>query len=327
MSTTRPDWHRQIDPELRGIYRKLPKLTFSAWKVRAFRWLEAKAPSGPIPEGVAVTEVALGGVRLRISCPAADTPPTGALLWLHGGGRMMGRPEIFDGHAARLVRELGLLVVAPTYRVAPEHPFPAALDDVTAAWHWLVEHAAGFGVPEGHFAVGGESAGGGLAAELCQRLLDEGGPQPRAQALVYPMLDDRTALRDDLTAMAHPVWNNTSNALAWRSYLGEHADAAEVPAYAAASRREDLSGLPPAWVTAGDMDLFLEEDRAYVERLQAAGVPAVFELVPGGFHGFFVFGQDEAPFLRVWNGMKAFLQAHLTPAASAVQDLEAAPTV
>ena len=241
-----------------------------------------RASAGP---GVEVREHADADARVRVYRPLAGASGA-ALLWLHGGGLIVGAPRLDDGRCGAFVRELGLVVVSVDYRLAPEHPFPAALDDAHAAWGWLHGAAAELGIDPARCAVGGASAGGGLAASLAQRLRDEGGPQPAAQLLLYPMLDDRTAARRELDGAGHLVWHNRSNRAGWSGYLAGPPGAPEPPAYASAARRIDLRGLPPAWIGVGDLDLFLGEDRAYAERLRAAGVPAKLLEVAGAPHGF-----------------------------------------
>jgi len=297
------NWKARIDPGLKSIYRKLPNITFGPWRVRAFRWLESKMPAPPVPEGVIREHVDLNGRTLWVHRPK-DKAPSGSLMWIHGGGRMMGTPAIFHMHAARLVQELGLFVVAPEHRLGPEHPFPAGLNDLHDAWRWMIEQG------HGSASIGGESAGGGLAAELSQRLLDEGGPLPACQLLVYPMLDDRTATSEEKTDQRYLVWNNQSNHLGWKSYLGTEPGSVGLPPYAAAARRDDLSGLPPAWIVVGDLDIFWDEDHTYAARLAKADVPHELLALEGAFHGFFVFGSQQPAFLRVWESMTSFLQTH-----------------
>jgi acetyl esterase/lipase len=160
-------------------------------------------------------------------------------------------------------------------------------------------------------AVGGASAGGGLAACLAQRVRDAGGAQPAAQLLVYPMLDDRTAARRELDGAGYRVWTNRSNRAGWAAYLGREPGAREAPAYAAAARRGDLGGLPPAWIGVGALDLFLDEDRAYAARLEAAGVATELFEVPGAPHGFDALAPD-VPLARAFLARQtAFLRARV----------------
>ncbi len=208
-----------------------------------------------------------------------------AILWIHGGGYVLGSPRQDDHHVSRLVRDLDVVAVSAHYRLAPAHPFPAALDDCHAAWRWVQERAGDLCVDPARVVVAGASAGGGLAAALVQRIRDEGGRQPLAQLLVYPMLDDRTAARRELDDR-FPEWTNRSNLTGWSAYLGREPGVDPLPEYAAPGRRADLSGLPPAWIGVGTLDLFHDEDVDYARRLTAAGVPTTLDVVPGAFHGF-----------------------------------------
>jgi acetyl esterase/lipase len=160
------------------------------------------------------------------------------------------------------------------------------LDDCYAAWLWLRANAAYLGVDPRRLAIGGQSAGGGLAASLVQRVHDTGGNGAAAQWLFCPMLDDRTAVRRELDALKHFVWNNRNNEFAWRSYLGTAPGSLALPPYAAAARRRDLYGLPPAWIGVGEIDLFRTEDLDYAQRLRQAGILVTTATVPGAPHGF-----------------------------------------
>ncbi|MEO0602376.1 MAG: alpha/beta hydrolase [Myxococcota bacterium] len=306
------DWKRRLNPELRATYRQAPNVTFGPLTMRAFRLLERfLLPAPKLPDTIEARTVAVGDQKLRLFAPKGGPTAPAAMLWLHRGGRVMGTPGAIEHACIRAVERLGIVAGASSYRVAPEHPFPAALDDSVAAWQWLVDHADELGVDASRMAVGGESAGGGLAAELCQRLRDEGLVQPAGQALVYPMLDDRTATRDELTTQKHLVWNNTSNHYGWSAYLGVPAGSPEVPRWAVASRCEDLTNLPPAWLTVGDLDLFLDEDLDYAERLREARVPVTIDRVEGGFHGYFAIGGDTPPVLETWDSLERFLRTTL----------------
>jgi acetyl esterase/lipase len=218
------------------------------------------------------------GIDVRVYRPAEATGAVPALLWIHGGGYVIGGPGQDDMQCRRFARTLGATVAAVQYRLAPQHPYPAGLEDCYAALKWL---AALPTVDPSRVAIGGASAGGGLAAALALLARDRGEVPVVAQLLVYPMLDDRTVHREGLDNPRHRLWTQYSNQFGWASYLGEADADIAVPA-----RRDDLSGLPPAWVGVGSLDLFHDEDLAYAERLTAAGVPCDVEVVDGAFHGF-----------------------------------------
>lgn len=299
---------RALHPDLRGV--PLPAIPFHwRWALPLWRW--ATGLARPVPRvGVDVADHAEAGVPVRVYRPAVGASG-GALLWLHGGGLIVGRPAMDDGRCVAWARDLGLVVVSVDYRLAPEHPFPAALDDAYAAWSWLQGAANGLGVDPARIAVGGASAGGGLAACLAQRLRDAGGPQPAAQLLVYPMLDDRTAARRELDGAGHRVWTNRSNLAGWSAFLGREPGAPEVPDHAVAARAADLAGLPPAWIGVGALDLFLDEDRAYAARLAAAGVATEVHEVPGAPHGFDALAPD-VPLARAFmERQTAFLRSYV----------------
>ncbi|GAA5026623.1 alpha/beta hydrolase [Microbacterium fluvii] len=274
-----------LHPELRRTYRWFPTPPVThGWQRRLARAGTGMMRPPQPPEGVTREFVALGeGSGAHVFRPAA--PSGAALLWIHGGGMVIGAAAQDHARCGELAADLGLVVVSAEYRLAPEHPYPAPLDDCHSAWEWLLAHAADLGVAPSRIAIGGQSAGGGLAAGLVLRVHDEGGVQPAAQWLFCPMLDDRTAADRSRDGIRHFLWNNRSNLAGWNAYVGK-AGAARVPAYAAPSRRDDLAGLPAAWVGTGDVELFFDEDRAYAERLLAAGVDTTLDVVHGGPHAF-----------------------------------------
>ena len=238
--------------------------------------------SGP---GVTVTERYVGEpqVRVLVTTPLERASTRPALLWIHGGGMIVGTPQVEALGSGRAARELGAVVVSPDYRLAPEHPFPAGLDDCMATLRWMRDQADELGIDPDRIAVIGASAGGGLTAAVAQRSYDEG-ISLRAQVMVYPMLDDRTALREDHAGRGRFGWTPASNRFGWSAYLGREPRMSDAPEYAAPARRADLTGLPPAWVGVGELDLFYDEDVDYAERLRASGVPCDLVTVPGMYH-------------------------------------------
>ncbi|PDP88693.1 esterase [Glycomyces fuscus] len=279
----------RVAPELRGPLLRSPEVPARLpWAVRPTRALMHRLHAQHLP-GLTLELLGEAAPGIRVHRPG-EKHSDGALVWIHGGGLVIGRAAQDDTLCASTARELGVTVVSAEYRLAPEHPYPTALDDCHAAWTWLQDNAAALGVDPARVAVGGRSAGGGLTAALAQRLHDEGGTQPAGQWMLCPMLDDRTAARRDLDGVRHRVWNNRINRFGWRSYLGAEPGASRVPRYAVPARREDLSGLPPAWIGVGDIDLFHNESREYAHRLREAGVDASFHVVPGAPHGFDTWG-------------------------------------
>ncbi|MBS4104294.1 alpha/beta hydrolase [Tsukamurella paurometabola] len=285
---------RDAGPGLRhpaaALFPSMGPLTLRA--VRTLPTPPALAAPPPTGGGVTVTRHDVdGGQDVYVYTPA--TPNGGALLWIHGGGTIIGQPEVDHRRCLRIARDTGVVVVSTRYRLAPEHPFPAAHDDCYAALRWLHDGATGRGIDPARVGVGGASAGGGLAAGVVQRAVDEGLPVA-FQLLFYPMLDDRTPARprDHRGAL---VWTRRSNAFAWDAYLGAgHADR-EVPAYAAPARRTDLMGLPPAWIGVGDLDLFHDEDVDYARRLEDAGIAVELLVEPGMYHAADLLAARAAP--------------------------------
>jgi acetyl esterase/lipase len=273
-----------VAPELRSPLLPLTATAFTRGKLPIVRLLFS-IPTKP-GHGVMVVErhVDERPVRVSMTMPDVRLTPSPAVLWLHGGGYVVGSPRFEATGAGQLARDLGAVVVAPAYRLAPEHPFPAGLDDCMAALKWLCASADELGIDADRIGVIGASAGGGMAAAVAQRAHDEGIPL-RAQVLVYPMLDDRSVLRDDHGGRGRFAWTPESNRFSWTAYLGHAPRLSDAPEYAAPARRLDLSGLPPAWIGVGELDLFYEEDVAYAERLQQAGVPCELVTVPGMYHG------------------------------------------
>ena len=215
---------------------------------------------------------------MRVHRPAGLADLSPAVLWIHGGCYVIGCAAQDDKLCQRFARALGVVVASVEYRVAPENPYPAALDDCETALNWLLAQPD---VDSSRIAIGGESAGGGLTAALALRLRDQGTARPVIQLLTYPMLDDRPAFRADPDHKRRRLMDQGMNRFGWESYLR----GAE-PRHAVPARATDLGGLPPAWLGVGTLDLLFNECLEYAERLKQCGVRCAVEVVPGAFHGF-----------------------------------------
>ena len=233
---------------------------------------------GYSPGGRSVASPCRTSARPRYACTSRrlSDGPLPALLWVHGGGYVLGTAAQDDSVCGHFAQSLGIVVAAVEYRLAPEHPFPVPLHDCYDALTWLARQPQ---VDPSRIAVGGASAGGGLAAALALLAHERGEVQLAFQLLAYPMLDDRTAARTDIAESNFRLWNNTSNRFGWQSYTGYPPGSVEVSGLAAPSRYDDLSGLPPAWIGVGTLDLFHDEDLAYESRLREAGVECELEIV------------------------------------------------
>lgn len=309
-----------VAPELRSPMLYLPMSLTGDRSLTIGRKLMSTPQPGAMAAGIdrRTDLVPASGEQPAVPVVIYDRPgrsrPSGALLWIHGGGLVMGAPAAGDGMCSRFAAELDVVVVSVDYRLAPEHPFPAGLHDCFAALEWLHANAGPLGIDPARVVVGGDSAGGGLAACLAQLAHDRGGPAICFQLLQYPMLDDRTALRTDADAL---TWNNTSNRYAWSAYLGHPVRADEPRPYASAARRADLAGLPPAWIGIGTIDLFHAESIEYAARLEAAGVPCDVHVVPGMYHAAERIVPKAPSMVALVDSMTAALGAAIAPRESA----------
>ncbi|GAA1562743.1 alpha/beta hydrolase [Actinomadura kijaniata] len=271
-----------MDPELEAFIPFLPQVDLND-PLTARKHLAELAAARPTPD-VAGLEVEDRVVPADPEVPVRIYRPhqaQGALVWMHGGGFVMGDLDTEHLWAARLADGSGAVVVSVGYRRAPEHPFPAALDDAYAVLAWTVEHAAELGVDPERIAVGGHSAGGNLAAAMALRARDEQGPPIRFQLLNQPGLDDRQQTWSARNFTDTPWMNHDTIAAMWRHYLGSQT----ATPYAAPTRATDLSGLPPAYVATAEFDPNRDEDIDYAVRLLQAGVPVELHQWAGTFHG------------------------------------------
>ncbi len=253
--------------------------------------LRAAMPQVQLPDGVALEDHMAPGpdgapdVMVRTYRPASLPANAPALYWIHGGGMVVGTVEMNDPYCAGIAESLNVLVASVEYRLAPEHPFPAPIEDCYAGLRWFASSANELGLDRSRVAIGGGSAGGGLAAGLALVARDRGEIEVCFQLLVYPMLDDRNTTRSSHAIVDSRVWNRASNLAGWNAYLAGNAGGGGVSPYAAPARATELAGLPPAYINVGTLDLFVDEDIAYAQALLAANVPAELHVYPGAFHG------------------------------------------
>jgi len=289
-----PSSRHLVDPLLDRILEALPVLAVTSESLPGIRAAVAEryAKVGDEPDP-AVTTATLyvpgpaGPVRVLAYRPAVADAPLPVILHMHGGGFVMGFPELADAEHRRLVKELGVAIYSVDYRLAPEAVYPGQLDDGYAVLGWLHENAADLGLDPARIGLKGESAGGCLAAALALAARDRGGPPVAFQILTFPALDDRTGS----TAEPHPycgefVWTGAFNRFGWSSLLGSEPGGARTPPHAAPARAQNLEHLPPAYIAVGALDLYLDEDLEYARRLVHAGVPVELHVYPGAIHGF-----------------------------------------
>jgi acetyl esterase len=265
--------------------------------------LAAASVSGmmPVPEVHAVEDRVVpgsgGDVPVRIYRPSA-APTLPVILWFHGGGWVLGSIDTHDNHCRHLARDVGAIVVSVGYRLAPEAKFPAAVDDCVAAWRWLVDHAAEIGGDPERLAVGGDSAGGNLAAVTCLAAREGGLDRPCFQLLVYPVTDHdftSASMLDNAQGFGleaeHMHWF-------YEHYARSPADHDD---WRMSPLRADLHELPPALVITAEFDPLRDQGAAYAEKLDAAGVETATLRVDGLFHGFFGLHEFLEPAKEPWD--------------------------
>jgi acetyl esterase/lipase len=290
-----------VDPQLKLASRLLPggyALHRGLTVPRALMQLAARAGQLKDVQSVAVNS----DVTVRVQRPAGAAEPGPAMLWIHGGGTILGAAAQEDGFCRKLMNFTDVSIAAVDHRLAPEHPYPAPVEDCYAALLWLTRQPW---VDPTRVAIGGASAGGGFAAALALLARDRAEVVPALQMLVYPMLDDRTGGAPQQRRRV--MWSGRDNQIAWRWYLNGADPDAAVPA-----RRSDLAGLPPAWIGVGSLDLFYEESVAYARRLQDAGVATHLEVAEGAFHAFDMIAPNASVSQRFFASQSRTLRSALT---------------
>ena len=284
------DPYRLVDPELVPILKTLPQLTLSPEMLATVRTIPLKPPlPPPLPQPVSRMIPGAAGapdIHLVIVDPAPGAKNRPVIVHTHGGGYVAANTSLYP-FIQNMAQACQCVVVSVDYRMAPETRFPGSLEDNYAALRWVHAHAAELGIDRARIAVGGESAGGGHAAALALRARDRAEIPVIFQLLLYPMLDDRTgSTKPAPPTMGQFVWTAASNRFGWTALLGTPAGSAQVPAGSVPARVEDLSGLPPAWIGVGSIDLFADEDVIYAKRLMDSGVSTELNVFPGGYHAF-----------------------------------------
>jgi len=235
-------------------------------------------------------------ISVRIYRPRNAEGTLPGIYFIHGGGMILGNIQGEDPVATLLCDQVGAVVVSVEYRLSPEHPHPAPVEDCYAGLKWMAANAADLGYDPDRLGLYGGSAGGGLVIATALLARDRGGPAVKFMMPIYPMIDDtnETASSQEITDIG--IWDRSGNIEAWAWYLGgKPADQ-----YAAPTRAEDLAGLPPAFIDVGTVDLFRDEDIAFAQRLMQAGVPTELHIHPGSYHAAETFAADAALSKRIW---------------------------
>ncbi len=285
---------RAYDPEIAPIVPLLPIETDWSDIPAARTSMMEMLASLPAPVGVSEDQVRFEDrivpgpadapqLSVRVYTPVGEAKTRPGVLYIHGGGFCFGSVELEHQGAMAAAHAADAVVVSVEYRLAPEHPFPAGLEDCYAGLSWLASQAGALGVDADRIAVMGQSAGGGLSAGLALMARDRGGPKLCFQVLGIPELDHRLETPSMRDFVDTPLWNRPNAIMSWRCYLGENP--VEVSPYASPAIAKDLSGLPPAYVSTMEFDPLRDEGIEYALRLLQAGVPVELHQYPGTFHG------------------------------------------
>ena len=313
------DFETELDEMHSAVLSVLPEKLLDLTDISATREgieeLFSQMPAFAQPADVSIEEVQVPGlngdpdVRVKVYKPTSLPSEAPGILWIHGGGMVLGTADWDDDVCTPMAQTHQCVVVSVDYRLAPEDPCPAQLHDCYASLKWFSENASRLGVSAERIAIGGASAGGGLAAGTALMARDNGGPNLIFQLLVFPMLDHRNETPSSFGTSDTRVWNREANIAAWKAYLG----GAEVTPYASPSTASDLSGLPPAYINVGTLDIFVDEDIEYAQRLSQAGVPVELHVYPGAFHGSNGFVAESPLSMRWAADQTAALEAAFNP--------------
>jgi acetyl esterase/lipase len=312
--------HDRIDPEslvpLAALYEALPGGFNAIPDIVARRevlygMLEQMTAGLPANPNVATEDLTIPGpgghLGVRIYRPVNAPAPRPGLFFIHGGGMILGNLETDHLTAVMLCETIGAVVVSVDYRLAPENPAPAAIDDCLTALNWMVGQADELGFDPARLGIYGGSAGGGLALSTALMARDFDGPRLAYVMAPYPQIDDRNETPSSIEIVDIGIWDRAGNVEAWEWYLGGQ----PATPYTAPARMVDLSGLPPTFIDVGDRDMFLDEDVDFANRLQEAGVPTELHVYAGAYHASEVFAPTAALSQEIWANRIAALQRAL----------------
>ena len=288
MTGRKIDLEAEIDATHKEILDMFPKDLLKLDDIPPLR-VAIKSEPVDFPENVLVEDVMIPGlnndpdVKVRLYKPIDLAKESPCLLWMHPGGMTIGDANMEDLTSAQRAVDHSCLVASVDYRLAPENPYPSAPDDCYAALLWFANNASELGISSSRIAIGGASAGAGLAASTSLRARDESGPEIVFQLLTYPMLDHRNTNPSSYGVMDDfRVWNRKANLISWEAYLG---DLTDIPTYASPSLEVNLSNLPPTMISVGALDNFVDECIDFAQRLMQAGVRTDLRVYGGAFHG------------------------------------------
>lgn len=286
-----------VHPELAGLWQRMPALQFEVQTLAALRQAmdDFSLRGRRLHSDLTVEELRLSRQQaLRIYLPEREARPnSGALLYFHGGGFICGSLNVYDNYCRTLAHQSKLPVIAASYRLAPEHPYPAAIDDALQAYQWLHDHAANYAIDNTRLAVVGGSAGGGLAVSLCLALQQQALVQPKLLCPLYPMLDPSGSTASIKAQTDARAWSTAQNTFAWDCYLNDQAAPLARPLL-----HTNWQGWPQTYSFIGSLDGFLDETTTFFELLTQHGVDAQLDVIDGAFHGFDILGNPRADIIQ-----------------------------
>lgn len=287
---------KMFDEELRPTYRigkMMSMMLRKKWGVKMFNKMIDKPSKGKSIEGIDCSEMMIPSnngdheIRVRVFKPANTNGPLPGMLFLHGGGYIVGTPEQFLDIIKGYIQKRPCIIVAPDYRKALKNPFPDGFNDCYDALLWMKNYGDSIGIDSNKLIVAGNSAGGGLAVATALKARDTKSVSLKFQMPIYPMLDDRQQTESARLYKGAPMWDTRNSAFAWDLYLKRLTNNNDsIPTYAAPAREVDYSDLPPTITFFGDSEPFRDEDLHYMENLKEAGVPVTYKMFKGAFHGF-----------------------------------------